>query len=102
MPQREKTPPTKVNSPLHELLKLSVFGLQDHKLRDLPNLKKVEDRKLPERRPSMLRRESTIEDLEIDRVRSVLIFLVNLLFLHIYFDSKSFDTQVIYTFVFIQ
>ncbi|XP_050292952.1 glutamic acid-rich protein-like isoform X4 [Anthonomus grandis grandis] len=51
VPQREKTPPKK-----------------DHKIHDLPSLKKVEERKLPERKPSLLRKDSTIEEMEIDRV----------------------------------
>lgn len=74
------------------------MGLQDHKLHDLPNLKKVEDRKLPERRPSMLRRESTIEDLEIDRVRIVqcIGFISDLLFLHTYFDANPLIVKVMY------
>lgn len=52
VPQREKTPPTK-----------------DHKLKDLPELKSVAERKLPDRRSSLLRRDSTLEEMEeIDRV----------------------------------
>ncbi|XP_048523929.1 DNA ligase 1 [Dendroctonus ponderosae] len=50
VPQREKSPPKK-----------------DHKIHDLPKLNKVEERKLSDRKPSLLRRDSTIEDLEIDR-----------------------------------
>ncbi|CAH1129756.1 unnamed protein product [Ceutorhynchus assimilis] len=52
IPQREKSPPKK-----------------DYKIHDLPNLKKVEERKLSDRKPSMLRRDSTLEemDMEIDR-----------------------------------
>ncbi|XP_066144612.1 DNA ligase 1-like isoform X3 [Euwallacea fornicatus] len=52
--QKEKSPPKK-----------------DYKIHDLPELKKVEERKLPERKASMLRRDSTIEDLEIDRVNGI-------------------------------
>lgn len=47
-------------------------NLQDHKIHDLPKLNKVEERKLSDRKPSILRRDSTIEDLEIDRVSIVL------------------------------
>ncbi|XP_060533543.1 glutamic acid-rich protein-like isoform X2 [Cylas formicarius] len=50
VPQREKSPPKK-----------------DHKIHDLPKLNSVSERKLPERKPSLLRRESTIEDMEIDK-----------------------------------
>ncbi|XP_030747549.1 glutamic acid-rich protein isoform X2 [Sitophilus oryzae] len=49
VPQKEKTPPKK-----------------DHKIHDLPKLTSVTDRKLPERKPSLLRRESS-DEVEIDR-----------------------------------
>ncbi|KAL1489460.1 hypothetical protein ABEB36_014350 [Hypothenemus hampei] len=51
VPQREKSPPKK-----------------DYKIHDLPKLNKVEERKLSERKPSMLRKDSTFEDEEIDRI----------------------------------
>ncbi|XP_076255495.1 uncharacterized protein LOC143193276 isoform X11 [Rhynchophorus ferrugineus] len=49
VPQREKSPPKK-----------------DHKIHDLPKLTSVSERKLPERKPSLLRRESS-DEVEIDR-----------------------------------